>query len=809
MVMGAQSSDPHAGTAASVRPAASSEVVALAGVLEATDAVWVGCRTCDWEYQSTVIDKIVPEGSHVKEGDFLFQVDQTKFGRALKAAESALKKAELNLESAQLQRATRQGELEVARGRTDADLALCRARIAHLESLPTRADLLRAESTFAARKAMLQEAERQYAAVLELAEEHGTSELAKTLARLSRDIASAEWACAEADLARVQRGADPDELAIARLEEEIAAAKADAAVAAAEHQVARAEIGVRFSRTLCERAQSRLDLAKRNLSSTTHCAPSDGVVVYARLPGGGGTEKVAPGTEIQLSQRVAALIGGESFCFRAKASEAFLGRLQAGQAAEVRLSALPGVVLSGKVADVDIPLTTQPSGFSVARELEAVRPKFFDIVVSLSEVPDGLMPGLSGTADVVLPVSGGDAGPAGGTDGERPTGDPPFLRLPGCVDAQDKAWIFLPWAGGHVTDIADQYERVEEGDVIVRCTGDAARELLRTREDGPTVLETELAMARLKGEEDARLHRDALHEAGLRLRIAELRVAQLRARPSSSATEMAEARVRRAEAEHEIALARLLAVREAAVDSQARLEELELAAVLAGLAVEEENLRLAQMQNRTHAPELGKAERAVRRLRSDLDAMRTEGELSAAQQETAVVKTEVSLARVSHLLSLFKEQYEARVVRSPGSGHVVFCESVQYTEARLSDGDSVAGVNVGYVADLTSLVFHAVVEEPYVSRFKPGMEMSIELLCFPGRVFQGTVLGVMPILQDREEVLSRDGQTKRASGVQCGRVDIAFGLPEDMEASDVLPEMTGYARSTDKESISGAADDAD
>jgi len=274
----------------------------------------------------------------VKAGDLLVQLQDDDFRAQVQQAEAAVTAGEDALVNNQ-----RQKELQDSRvvqagdgiGASQADITAAEAGIAAAESAivnsksaieGAKADVQRTtlerrrqEALVAAEAATRQKLEQA------IADEHRfNAQLASREAELS--TATAQLASRRADLARAQ----------ARLEStkaELEAQKRQRAVLDSQERMLHADLQAK---------RASLALAQTNLGYTRIVAPENGIVSERRVHPG---QLVSPGTQ------VISLVQTDVWV-EANYKETQLRRIHAGAPAEIRVDALPGLVLRGKVDQV-------------------------------------------------------------------------------------------------------------------------------------------------------------------------------------------------------------------------------------------------------------------------------------------------------------------------------------------------------------------------------------------------------------------------------------------------------------------------
>ncbi|MCK4284193.1 MAG: hypothetical protein KAX44_07740 [Candidatus Brocadiae bacterium] len=776
---------------------ATSAPIEVPGEIEASDAVWVGRREVHSKYRASVIEKIVPEGTRVKKGDFLLSVETRLWERDKQDALGVVKRRELELAGTQAQLATAESELEAAREKLPSRLEPHRLAIKRLKGLPDPVALSSVQSELERAQAQLAEAEEQVKAAEAMVEARAESGQALIEARFALDLAAADVALAQARLGKVQQGADAYDLEIAEAELAMAQVDAELEVAELAMTAAACDLKVRQAETRLSRARKDFEFWEAAITNATRYAPADGIVVYEKTyTGGGQVEKIAPGVTVSWGRRICSIISGNAFRFRGRASEAVLGRLRPGQQAQVKLGALPDEVLAGRVTALDVASVEDDLESPPITELERSRPKEFEVLIALEQTPEGLMAGLGGTA-VIVPDEAparrpGQGARTAGADGAEP-GSPRSLRFAGYVEPMQKAAVLTnDKDAGTILGLAPQYAWLEEGDVILETTGDTARAYVARAEDAPKLAQAELEQLRLSLAAEERRWQAEVQKAELELKAAELRREQLGAEPGRFAIEAGEAGLRRAELERDRARQLLELARTADLDSLQELRAKELEATLAGLRVQEASTRLAQVKNGAPAQLLQEAEMDIEETRARLSFARAMADEMAPVRDAELAVARAAVLGAEEELQYYHHCLEQRIVRAPVAGNIIYNTRPHFLRARVGLGDDLpaASQGIGYVADLSKLKFIAIVEEPYVGQIRAGARARIELLAFPGRSFSGEVLSIVPVVMDREEVLVPESDVPRLSGVRATRVDILFELPpgEDLR---VLPGMTG------------------
>ncbi len=303
-------------------------------------------------------------------------------------------------------------------GFVDAPVASVAAQVAgRVESIPVRegdrvrkGDLL-AQIDAREREAQLAQA-REMATQTREALREAQANLAVALPTVrgaGADVARAQATLDEAELEldRTQKLADggaasPQQLDAARarlLEARAAWQSLGAAKASVQGKVAAAMAGVASARAGSRTAEAAVRLAEVQVAQSRVLCPFDGVVVSRNLEEG---EWAAPGTPVVTVEDRTRL------WVRLDVEETALGGVRIGAPAQVRVVALPGRTLRGRVIEVGA-----QGDFALNRDVKRGRPdiRTFRVRVALDEALDELRPGM--TAEVTLSRLAPDApGPA-------------------------------------------------------------------------------------------------------------------------------------------------------------------------------------------------------------------------------------------------------------------------------------------------------------------------------------------------------------------------------------------------------------
>jgi multidrug resistance efflux pump len=366
------------------------------GSLESADP---GDLKCEVKVQPPVtptIKWVIDEGSKVKKGDLLLEIDDTSVKERAAARKSDLDKANAALEAVEQEFKLKSQHNQIAVKSAESALELARLELkkfdegdAEVMRKEVKSRLAGAEADVALWRARVAEAEQQ------LKDGKTTEEMVKAK-RLKQEATAAvvDKIKAEADVLekhtlpghRKQLAAQVD-IAQARLELEREQGNVLAKASKAATQVARAD------REKCEA------LYKDELEQIKSCklyAPRDGVVVYfvpERNPRG-GSPIVAQGEPVQYGQKLLSVPDLSHMLVNVRVPEAVVSKVKAGQPVVVQVDAFPGRQLKAHVKSV-ASVAEQQNGKSPDVKVYQTNVVFDDDVKELN-----LKPGLSAAVTI-------------------------------------------------------------------------------------------------------------------------------------------------------------------------------------------------------------------------------------------------------------------------------------------------------------------------------------------------------------------------------------------------------------------------
>lgn len=308
-------------------PAVPPNVIQVSGRIEGDDAV-VASKT-----SGRIREINVREGDEVKAGQVIALLDDEQVRAREEQAGSAVRQAEARVRWAQQQILVLEAELEQSRLGTDQARLDAEGRVRQAEAQVTQAEAQLAQAEAEEKKTRADE--ERYTALAEsgdVPEQTGShartaSEAQGAAVRASRkqvEVARAALTSARATLAnpaiRSTEGA--------RIRQQIAQAQYDITAAQAEMQ----------------RAQAQLDEAQANRQDLQIVAPIDGTVATRSAEPG---EVVSPGTPVLT------LVNLSGVYLRGFVPEGEIGRVRAGQRAQVFLDSAPDKPIEAVVSRID------------------------------------------------------------------------------------------------------------------------------------------------------------------------------------------------------------------------------------------------------------------------------------------------------------------------------------------------------------------------------------------------------------------------------------------------------------------------
>jgi RND family efflux transporter MFP subunit len=348
---------------------------------------------------ATTIMRVIEEGTLVKQGDLLLELDDARFVEQLKTqkivleqARAALLSAEENLRLVAAQGASELRTAAVAVDLASLDLVKYREGDAKVLRLDAKSRVLRAEADVELWKDRVGKAE----AMLQLGQGSASELKARRLrlesASVALDKARAEQSLLEdytlpRTLRELEAKVEQAQRSLERLRGEI---KAREGQAEADRQAKRA---------IYEQEAARVREIEEQVGHCRLTAPRDGLVVYYlptpdRLGRAAPAPLVAVGEPVREGQKLLRVVDLTRMQASIKVPEALVTSVRAGQQALVHVDAFPGRVLRGQVKQV---ATTASPRDWMARDV-----KVYETTITIDDPVDRLKPGMTATVTVSL-----------------------------------------------------------------------------------------------------------------------------------------------------------------------------------------------------------------------------------------------------------------------------------------------------------------------------------------------------------------------------------------------------------------------
>ncbi|HEY1679702.1 MAG TPA: efflux RND transporter periplasmic adaptor subunit [Candidatus Sulfotelmatobacter sp.] len=175
-------------------------------------------------------------------------------------------------------------------------------------------------------------------------------------------------------------------------------ATAEAGLTQAQARVAQAKAQKDSADRHITQAQATLTHYTDLLKKTTYPAPFDGVVTNLPVREG---ETVVIGIQNAQGSTLMTIANMSVITAEVKVDETDIVNVKIGQPAEVTIDAIPKKVFHGNVSEIGDNAIVRSSGVSTSQQATASEEaKDFKVVVTLTDAPDGLRPGLSTTAKI-------------------------------------------------------------------------------------------------------------------------------------------------------------------------------------------------------------------------------------------------------------------------------------------------------------------------------------------------------------------------------------------------------------------------
>ena len=344
------------------------------------------------------IISIVPEGSYVKKGDLLVELDSSglidqlsqeeiKYEGAVAAYEQA--KEDIEIKASQNESNTRDAELKIEFA--GSDLKKYREGTWPLERKKAEADIAIAEAELKRGQDRLAWTEKLSGKGYATRSEFEADRL--TVTRNELELGQAR------DRLRLLDEYD-NPLKIKRFEADLrkASEEAERVRHRAASELARVQSDFHSKKATLELLKQQLEDRKEQIKKTKISAPQDGLVVYASSVSRrrGSQEEIQEGATVRERQELVKLPDTSKMKVGVKVHESRMNQLREGQLAYVTLDALPERRFKGYVGKISLLPDSQSRWLNPGLKVYGT-----DVIVD-EELPEGTKPGLSARCEIII-----------------------------------------------------------------------------------------------------------------------------------------------------------------------------------------------------------------------------------------------------------------------------------------------------------------------------------------------------------------------------------------------------------------------
>jgi len=173
---------------------------------------------------------------------------------------------------------------------------------------------------------------------------------------------------------------------------------ADSGLAQAQAHIAQAKAQKESTDRRITQTKANLTRVSDVLEKTSYAAPFDGMITNLPVREG---ETVVIGIQNSPGSTLMSLADMSVITAEVKADETDIVNIALGQPAEVTIDAIPRKVFKGVVSEIGNNAIVRSTGVSTAQQTSASQEaKDFKVVVTLTDPPENLRPGLSATAKI-------------------------------------------------------------------------------------------------------------------------------------------------------------------------------------------------------------------------------------------------------------------------------------------------------------------------------------------------------------------------------------------------------------------------
>jgi len=306
------------------------------------------------EGQTTII-YLIPEGTRIKKGDLLVELDASRLQDDLIQQQISVDNAEAAFIRARenLAVAKNQAESNISKAKLDYQFAQ-EDVTQYVEGLHPQ-EIKEAEVNITLAKEELERAAEKLKWSERLYEEKYISQTELEADRLTHNRAQLNHELAVASLELLQEYTSQRKLAELESDVEQMQMALERVKLQANADTVQAEADLKAKETELRQQRSKLEKTEAQIAKTKIFAPRDGLVVYATSVQGGGRHRMEPlqeGQAIRERQELIYLPSAESMMAEVQVHESSLEKVRIGLPVRVSVDALPGQVFKGRVAKI-------------------------------------------------------------------------------------------------------------------------------------------------------------------------------------------------------------------------------------------------------------------------------------------------------------------------------------------------------------------------------------------------------------------------------------------------------------------------
>ncbi len=307
------------------------------------------------EGQTTLI-YLVPEGTRVKKGDLLVELDASRLQDDLIQQQISVDNAEAAFIRARenLAVAKNQAESDISKAKLDYEFAQ-EDVTQYVEGVHPQ-EVKEAESNITLAQEELERAAEKLKWSERLYEENYISQTERDADRLTHKRAQLNHELAVASLKLLEDYTSKRKLAELESNVEQMEMALERVKLQANADIVQAEADLKAKETELRQQRSKLEKFERQIANTKMFAPRDGLVVYATSVEGGGrhrrTEPLQEGQAVRERQELIYLPSAESMMAEVQVHESSLEKVRLGLPVRVTVDALPGQAFKGRVAKI-------------------------------------------------------------------------------------------------------------------------------------------------------------------------------------------------------------------------------------------------------------------------------------------------------------------------------------------------------------------------------------------------------------------------------------------------------------------------